>query len=415
MRTTERVRVPRLRFPGFEQHWNDRSLDAISQKITSGSRDWAQYYSDRGALFVRMTNLPRSGIDLLLHDLKFVELPTAGSEGERTALLPNDILISITAELGKIGFVPESIGEAYINQHTALVRPNSQMVSPRFIAQYLATYQSNKRLNRLNDSGAKSGLNLSTVKAFKASIPSLPEQKKIADFLGAVDGKLSALREKEAALTRFKRGLMQALFSQTLRFTRDDGSSYPDWEKVRLSKVMNEHGHKSDSSETVFSVSVHKGLVNQVEHLGRSFAAKNTDHYNRVLPGDVVYTKSPTGDFPLGIVKQSRIEHPVIVSPLYGVFTPETFALGIILDAYFCSAVNTSNYLKPIVQKGAKNTINVTNSGFLSNKLWLPRDPEEQQKIASALTAMDAKISTVGQKVARLSAFKKGLLQQMFV
>ena len=64
--------------------------------------------------------------------------------------------------------------------------------------------------------------------------PSLPEQKKIAGFLGAVDGKLEALREKEAALTRFKRGLMQQLFSGTRRFTRDDGSPYPDWEEKRL-------------------------------------------------------------------------------------------------------------------------------------------------------------------------------------
>jgi type I restriction enzyme S subunit len=74
-----------------------------------------------------------------------------------------------------------------------------------------------------------------------------------------------------------------------------------------------------------------------------------------------------------------------------------------------------SNYLSPIVQKGAKNTINVTNSGFLSNKLTLPVDHEEQAKIAEVLSAMDTKIAAVGDQVARMEAFKKGLLQQMFV
>lgn len=70
------------------------------------------------------------------------------------------------------------------------------------------------------------------------------------------------------------------------------------------------------------SVTVRKGLINQIEHLGRSYAAVDTGHYNRVLPGDIVHTKSPAGDFPLGIIKQSKILAEVIVSPLYGVFTP---------------------------------------------------------------------------------------------
>ncbi len=131
------------------------------------------------------------------------------------------------------------------------------------------------------------------------------------------------------------------------------------WAERKLSDVLFEHKKKSTGKEEVCSVSVHKGVINQVEYLGRTFAANNTENYKRVLPGDVIYTKSPTGNFPFGIIKQSKVSEPVIVSPLYGVFKPETTELGLILDAYFEFPERTIDYLSSIVQKGAKNTINI--------------------------------------------------------
>lgn len=186
------------------------------------------------------------------------------------------------------------------------------------------------------------------------------------------------------------------------------------WESTSFSEVMFEHGHKSLGSEQVHSVSVHKGLVNQIEHLGRSFSAKSTLHYNRVLPGDLVYTKSPTGEFPLGIIKQSKLNFPVIVSPLYGVFSPETYSLGTILEVFFESPSNTRMFLEPLVQKGAKNTINIKNSRFLTGTLILPLDKNEQQKIADCLSSIDELISLHTKKLKALKDHKKGLLQNLF-
>lgn len=191
-------------------------------------------------------------------------------------------------------------------------------------------------------------------------------------------------------------------------------SNNETWADRKLSDVFFEHKEKSTGEEEVYSVSVHKGVVNQVEHLGRVFAASNTENYKRVLPGDIIYTKSPTGDFPFGIIKQSKVSKPVIVSPLYGVFKPETTDLGVILDAYFEYPERTINYLSSIVQKGAKNTINIHNNTFLSKSLVLPVDKTEQSKIASFLLSIDELITTHSKKLDLLKEHKKGLTQNLF-
>jgi type I restriction enzyme S subunit len=186
-----------------------------------------------------------------------------------------------------------------------------------------------------------------------------------------------------------------------------------EWREVRLSEVLTEHGLRSAGTEEVFSVSVHKGLVNQVEHLGRSYAANETSHYNRVLSGDVVYTKSPTGDFPLGIIKQSTVDREVIVSPLYGVFTPVTYDLGVILDAYFESPVTVWNYLHTLVQKGAKNTISITNARFLEGKLRLPLDPREQKAIAEVVATSRRELGAIESQIRAVTQQKESLLQKL--
>jgi len=197
-----------------------------------------------------------------------------------------------------------------------------------------------------------------------------------------------------------------------LRFPefRDAGA----WEVKRLGEVLTEHGLKSSGREEVFSVSVHKGLVNQREHLGRSFAAENTGHYNLVRPGDVIYTKSPTGEFPLGIVKQSKIDTNVIVSPLYGVFAPRNIAIGALLDAFFESPSRARIFLDPLAQKGAKNTINISNEAFLSGQITLPPVENEQQKIADCLSSLDNLIRAEGARLGALRSHKRGLMQQLF-
>jgi len=197
-----------------------------------------------------------------------------------------------------------------------------------------------------------------------------------------------------------------------LRFPefREDG----EWKELPLGNFLYEHKVKSDGQCEVHSVSVHKGVINQKEHLGRSFAAKDTSNYNLAHPKDVIYTKSPTGHFAFGNVKQSHLEINVIVSPLYGVFTPITPEAGYIIHCFFESPQRALKYLDPITQKGAKNTIQITNQGFLSGLVRFPLSPSEQQKIANCLGSLDDLITAHSRKLDALQDHKKGLLQQLF-
>ncbi|EYA02387.1 putative Type I restriction enzyme MjaXP specificity domain protein [Bacteroides fragilis str. S6L8] len=187
------------------------------------------------------------------------------------------------------------------------------------------------------------------------------------------------------------------------------------WEKVLLSTVLVERKELNSELYTVHSVSVSEGVINQIEYLGRSFAAKDTSNYHVARYGDIIYTKSPTGDFPYGIVKQSYIEQPVAISPLYGVYSPTSFETGVYLHYYFMSSVLAKNYLYPLIQKGAKNTINISNQRFLENRIALPLKQTDRHNIARALITIQKKLDIEKCAMDSLTKQRSYLLQQLFI
>jgi len=119
------------------------------------------------------------------------------------------------------------------------------------------------------------------------------------------------------------------------------------WAYDPLSTVLKEYKIKNTAGRDVFSVSMESGVVNQIEHLGRSFAASDTSHYTVARRFDVAYTKSPLKAFPFGIVKQCKFDGEVALSPLYGVFTPPNPHLGLMIEAYFESPNRANAFLSP--------------------------------------------------------------------
>lgn len=195
-----------------------------------------------------------------------------------------------------------------------------------------------------------------------------------------------------------------------LRFPGFEG----EWPIQPLSNFLHEHKTKSDGKCRVHSVSVSKGVVDQVEYLGRSFAASDTSKYNLAKPNDIIYTKSPIGSFPYGIVKMNKKPYNVIVSPLYGVYSPTNKYFGYILDSYFESPERTNTYLSTLIQKGAKNTIQITNSTFISKNVCFLTDEAAQQKIAECLSSVDDLIQAEADQLQALKEHKKGLMQKLF-
>lgn len=183
---------------------------------------------------------------------------------------------------------------------------------------------------------------------------------------------------------------------------------------MRLGNILTERTEKNTDGYAVCSVSVTKGIVNQIDYLGRSFAAKDTSNYNVVYHDDIVYTKSPTGDFPFGIIKRSEQECKVAVSPLYGVYVPQNHEISIFIHHYFCSPRNALNYLHPLIQKGAKNTINITNGRFLENYIDMP-DRETMPAVVRALELLSKCIGYEERCLTALNLQKAFLLRNMFL
>lgn len=147
-----------------------KSIREMSSIVTSGSRGWAKYYCDNGAKFIRIGNLTRNKIYIDLDDIQHVQLPDK-AEGTRTKLAPNDVLVSITADLGNIGLVPNVIGEAYVNQHIAMIRFNNQMQG-EFYAWYLRSEYGQQDLLRNKRGGGKLGLGLDDIRDSRVPVVS---------------------------------------------------------------------------------------------------------------------------------------------------------------------------------------------------------------------------------------------------
>ncbi|MDO3636036.1 restriction endonuclease subunit S [Mycolicibacterium arseniciresistens] len=210
------------------------TLAELGGQVTSGSRGWAKFYADHGRLFVRITNLQRDNIHLDLTNSRFVDIDSSNAEARRTLLAPGDLLVSITADIGIIGYIDDAVPTpAYINQHIARVRLDPRLTDSRFVAYYLASWEPQRLFVGATDQGAKAGMNLTTVASLKTLVPPLPEQTRIADALADVDEQIATLERLITKKQAVKQGMMQQLLTGR---TRLPGFTL-SWEDVTLSNL----------------------------------------------------------------------------------------------------------------------------------------------------------------------------------
>jgi len=200
-------------------NWTPATSDQLVHFVTSGSRGWAKYYSDEGATFLRIGNLEHEDIALDLRDIQRVT-PPEGAEGSRTRVQANDILISITADVGMVALVDTDIGEAYINQHVALARPSKE-IEPRYLAWLLASKPTKAQWKLLQRGATKVGLGLDDIRAVQLGLPPIAEQHQI---VAEIEARTSAIDHLEAELdgqitrsNRLRQSTLSAAFSGNLQ------------------------------------------------------------------------------------------------------------------------------------------------------------------------------------------------------
>ena len=200
------------------ESWMWVRLGTLVETITSGSRDWAKFYSETGDIFLRMGNLSRNSFQLRLDKIQHVTLPDA-AEGMRTVLMPGDLLFSITGEVGMLGLIPEDLGTAYINQHTAMIR-FMPVIKNRYIPYLLLTDYAQK-LYKGHQHGIKNSFRLDSISYLPVPLPPLAEQKrivaKIEELLPLIDRYEAAWSRLEAFNKRFPDDMQKAILQQAIQ------------------------------------------------------------------------------------------------------------------------------------------------------------------------------------------------------
>ncbi len=391
--------MPPLRFPEFTDEWTDTTIGSIATVVGGGTPDTTQKDNwDGNILWYTPSEI---GKEKYLSDSER-RITNIGLKSSGAKLLPKGtILLTSRATIGECSIAAY---ECSTNQGFQSLIAN-QGVNNEFLFYLVAS----KRRELLKRACGSTFLEISAneVRKIKVKSPSIDEQNKIASLLALIDERIATQSRIIDKLQSLIKGIIQRLVH--------DGLEKETWHKVMLSEILSERNELNIEYYPVHSVSVSVGIVNQVEYLGRSFAAKDTAHYNVVKYGDIVYTKSPTGNQPFGIIRQSQCQNSVAVSPLYGVYKPDSFEIGNILHYYFLNPLNTNNYLFPLIQKGAKNTINITNRRFLENSIPLPISNDEILSVSKALSSLNTKIVLENNTLYTLLKQKRYLLNMLFI
>lgn len=195
-----------------ENRWDELLIGDSIKFITSGSRGWARYYDKRGDLFLRINNV---GYDKMkLEDLVYVNAPS-NAESKRTEVKEGDILVSITADLGRTCVIPPNFPKAFINQHLAILRMKEEII-PEFVSYVLSTEYGRLQFNKLNKGGVKAGLNFDDIKSLRFLTPPLEMQKKFISALCSVRQQAKLIKSQHVMSNSLCDSLMQKAFKVEL-------------------------------------------------------------------------------------------------------------------------------------------------------------------------------------------------------
>lgn len=419
---------PKIRFKRDDgssfSDWEEVAFDSLYEPLNNNtySRDCLNYESGKaknihyGDILVKFGEI----CDVQKEELPFIN--DGNAVQKYASLQDGDIVLADTAEdetVGKAIEMHNVNGENVISGlHTMACRPRLSF-APKYLGYYMNSFSYHSQLKPYMQGIKVTSIGRKNIAETMISYPSdEKEQQKIANFLSNVDEVIAASEEEVANLEQQKKAVMQKIFSQEVRFKKEDGSDFPDWEEKQLSELLvisNEHNKDGRYNQNdILACSLGTELDKKHLYFGLKATEESVKNYRIVSVGDMVYTKSPIKGFPNGIIRANKKTEGIVPS-LYCVYHNESEICSEIIQAYFDTGNRLNNYLKKLVNVGARNNVNITDSGLLQGTIWVPVDKYEQQLIADFLTSYDEAITAAKQELAKWKELKKGLLQQMFV
>lgn len=416
---------PKLRFKADDgsdfPNWEEKTLGELCEPLTYGMNAAATKFDGENR-YIRITDIDDETHAFLSNDV----VSPSGELDDKYLVKKGDILLARTgASTGKSYLYHPKDGKLFyagflIKAH---VLPSSD---DYFIYSQTLTDRYGKWVKTTSMRSGQPGINANEYASYSFSVPSLPEQRKIAGLLSAVDDVISAQEAEVAAWEKRKKGVMQKLFSQEVRFKADDGSDFPDWEERTFADVFiklrnNTLSRDCLNAESGQARNIHYGDVlvkygfivdiqnNQVPFVNSDVECKRWD---RLKDGDIVIADTAEDDSVGKAVEVTNIGSEVVYSGLHTIACRprESFARNYL--GYYMNSDAYHDQLRPYMQ-GIKVT-SVSKGNIALTRMSVPSLPE-QREIADCLASLDDVIAKAKGELDAWRELKKGLLQQMFV
>lgn len=404
--------VPKLRFKGFEDDWEEKKLGDVINRFEYGMNAAAKPFDGENR-YIRITDIDEKSN-------KYIEKNKVSPDGElddKYLVADNDILFTRTgASTGKTYLYDKNDGKMYFAGF--LIRGNvNKSYNSKFIFLQTHTRKYNKWIQVMSMRSGQPGINSQEYSSYQVNIPSIEEQEKIANFLTKVDKVIEKQEEKVSNLENYKKGMMQKIFSQEIRFKNENGEEYPEWEKKNLGSYVERvvRKNKNNITKRPLTISAQYGLVDQIEFFNKVVASANLEGYYLLNKGEFAYNKSYSSGYPFGAIKRLDRYDNGAVSTLYICFKIKESINSDFLAQYFESD-KWHKEISMIAVEGARNhgLLNISVTDFFDTIHKIPC-LEEQSKIANFLSKIDSIVEKEKEKLQELRLWKKGLLQQMFV
>ena len=404
--------VPELRFQEFDEEWEKIKLDSLldfKNGINASKEDYGF-----GHKFINVLDIIEN--DFITYDKIKGEVNVSKEIFEKNIVQYGDILFQRSSE------TREEVGQSnvYLDKNRkatfgGFVIRGKKIgdYEPFFFHLLLKSSIARKEITAKSGGSTRYNVGQDILSSIKLPFPNIPEQQKIANFLTSIDTQIQTLEKKKSLLEQYKKGVMQKIFKQELRFKDEDGNVFPEWEKKKLGDLTYKVGKKNKENikYPIYSINNQEGFRPQSEQFdGLDSNERGYDISMYKIVNEKTFAYNPAR-INVGSIGYSYDLKELIISSLYVCFKTNKELEDLFLLIY----LDTDRFNKDILryqEGGVRQYLFYDN--FSQIKIPLPSN-EEQIKIANFLSAIDENIALVNTKIEHTKGYKKGLLQQMFV